>query len=75
MNRRERLIAERYESQGYEVIRKGWPDFLFYKSGEAKFVEVKRPCLSQKRGLSQHQRRTLEILRELGLSVSVEYVS
>jgi hypothetical protein len=40
-NRREREVLERFESQGFKALKKGWPDFLFYKDGEIVMVEVK----------------------------------
>lgn len=41
MNGRERKVAEDYESQGYTVLRHGWPDFLVVKGRKLIFVEVK----------------------------------
>lgn len=36
-------VAERLIADGYEVVRRGWPDFLAYNpdTGSVRFVEVK----------------------------------
>jgi hypothetical protein len=76
-NRRERQIQQEAILAGYEVMYKGWPDFLLYKedTNEAIFLEVKRKCKNPDRtGLSKHQKRTLQILKNLGLTVKVEFV-
>lgn len=75
-NHREQATIDKYESQGYEVLTKGWPDLLCFKDGKAVLVEVKRTQRrpTKKMGLSKHQRRVIDILREIGLDVRVEYV-
>lgn len=77
-NRRERQIQEEMIDAGYEVLSKGWPDFLCYrpKDGKVVFLEVKRKQIrpSKKMGLSKHQKRVHEILMALGLDVRVVYV-
>ena len=75
-NIRERQVQEAGLNDGWEVLSKGWPDFLLYKeeTNEALFIEVKRTCKSEKHGLSKHQRRMHEILKKLGLDVVVQYI-
>lgn len=76
-NRREREIQERAIKAGWEILSKGWPDFLVYKeeTNEAIFLEVKRKCKNpQQTGLSKHQKRVHQILRNLGLNVKVVFI-
>ena len=75
-NKREREVIKEYHNQGWEVLTKGWPDLLLYKNGQVKIIEVKRLSThpGKKNGLSSHQRRTIQILAELGLDVSIRYV-
>jgi hypothetical protein len=42
MNKTEKQFYEMAKSEGYEVIRGGWPDFLLLKDGVVSTVEVKR---------------------------------
>ena len=74
-NIRERLVAERWKKNGYEVLKKGWPDFLCVKGSEVVMVEVKRKQKrrSKKMGLSRHQIRMKEILEKV-CRYEVEYV-
>jgi len=74
-NRRERFVAERYLSEGYEFLKRGWPDFLFIKNNEIVLVEVKR---KQKRatvqmGLTKSQIMMKDILSKY-FKYIVEYV-
>jgi hypothetical protein len=64
LNKREAKVYEEYKKEGWEVFHKGWPDFLVYKSGNLRMIEVKREQKrpSKKMGLSKHQRRMKEIL-------------
>ena len=45
-NRREKEVEEEHIQNGWKVLFKGWPDFLFYKEEFGKisafFIEVKR---------------------------------
>lgn len=48
VNRREKTVAEQYESRGYRAVRGGWPDWLFVKVSDDEIldfvcVEVKSP--------------------------------
>ena len=72
---RERIVCEKWESLGYEVLKKGWPDFLCVRGDEVVMIEVKRKQkrASKKMGLSRHQARMKEILSKLS-RYEVEYV-
>jgi hypothetical protein len=74
-NRREREVLERFESQGFKALKKGWPDFLFYKDGEIVMVEVKKKQRrrTEKMGLSTHQQEMRRILSQY-FTYHVEYV-
>jgi hypothetical protein len=73
-NPTERRVADRLIRDGWEVMKRGWPDFLAYRDGEVRFVEVKPPR-SRKRDwtdLSTTQLRMAEILHEVfGVEVEV----
>ena len=76
-NRRERAIQERAVNAGYEILHRGWPDFLVYKedTNEAIFLEVKRKCKRpHKTGLTKYQKRIHQILKNLGLTVKVVFI-
>ncbi len=74
-NRREQVVADRYEALGYTVFHKGWPDFLIERNGEIELVEVKptmkRTCRAGR--LSRPQQRLKAIL-EKHFKYTVEYV-
>lgn len=70
MNEREQRIADEYENEGWSYIKKGAPDFLFYKKKDGKitdykFVEVKSPLAR----VSKEQKIWGDVL----LSANVEY--
>lgn len=73
-NRRERKVAEEYERDGWEVLHKGWPDFLMVRNGEIRLIEVKRKQgrETKKMGLSAHQRKVKEVLEKI-LPYEVRY--
>jgi len=76
-NRRERQFQIEMIKNGYEVLSKGWPDFLCYNNITRNIiaVEIKRKYEpTKKKGLSVHQKRTHEILRKAGLQVEVKYI-
>ena len=78
-NKREIAIYQKYKNLGYECLKKGWPDFCFFKDNgifEVVFVEVKRVQRKEtlKSGFSKHQKRMIEILKKLNLKVIVERV-
>ena len=70
----ERQVADQLIADGWEVMKRGWPDFLAYKDGKVRFVEVK-PARSGKRAwtdLRTTQLRMAEILFEaFGVEVEV----
>ena len=37
----ERKAKRHYEKRGYTELHKGWPDFLLYKNGKIRLVEIK----------------------------------
>ena len=77
-NKRERLFQEAAIEGGYEILSRGWPDFLCYKESEnyAVFVEIKRKSHSKtgKVGLTKFQKRMHVILKKLGLKVRTVYI-
>lgn len=40
MNRREQAVKERYEAQGWKVLRNGAPDFLALKVVDGRITEI-----------------------------------
>jgi hypothetical protein len=74
-NRVEFEVASELERLGYEVFRRGWPDFLAYKDGKVRFVEVKPPNSSKREwhDLCGAQRRIAKILADV-FGVEVEVV-
>lgn len=61
-------VAEHLEGIGYEVLNKGWPDFLAVHktTGDVRFIEVKP---NKGAALSGEQKRVAEILATLGIKV------
>jgi len=41
LNPSEIRVAQYLESNGYTVVKRGWPDFLAWKNGTIRFIEVK----------------------------------
>ncbi len=73
VNRDEHLVRAKWERQGWEVIRAGWPDFLCVKRvGEeivgVACVEVKPP----RQHLSDRQKAVKHVLEYLGVDYRVE---
>jgi hypothetical protein len=76
-NKREIQVYNKAVLEGWEVLTKGYPDFLLYKEKENKvlFIEVKRKCKNTvKKGLSSHQSRMISILKRIGLQVEIIYI-
>ena len=71
-NIREKLVKDMAIEGGWEVLGRGWPDFLLYnrRTKEAIFLEVK----SCGNGLNRYQKRMHKILKGLGLDVRTVYV-
>jgi len=74
-NRREQIVTEKYLLEGYEVLKRGWPDFLFIKGNDIVMVEVKRKQkrLTVQMGLSKSQIAMKKILSKY-FKYIVEYV-
>ena len=66
----ERITYDKYESQGYDIIKAGAPDLILLKDGVISFVEVK----SKIDKLSQIQERAFKLLRKHGFDAKVEIV-
>jgi len=75
MRESERKVKKKYEGEGWKCLRKGYPDFLFfrYENGRPKvrFVEVK----SDGHELTEEQRKFKELVEEMGHSYEIESVS
>jgi len=79
-NETEAEIQNYYHNLGYQSIRRGWPDFVFWKKGkdnkkEYLFIEVKKPIVSgspfarkrRNRLITPPQRKMKNIFLDLGL--------
>jgi hypothetical protein len=89
INKEEAKIQEYYHSLGYQSIRRGWPDFCFWKKGESGkneyiFVEVKPPLeippgtpfrrkRSKRPPITTYQRRMKNIFTDLKLDHRVSF--
>ena len=81
MNRRESVVFNRAVEDGWEVLTRGWPDFLLYKqkTNEAMFIEVKAVSTRYEKkhdrpmgGIpTKSQKKMHSVLRNLGLTVKV----
>jgi hypothetical protein len=60
-------VATRLIREGWELHRRGWPDFLAVKDGKLRLIEVK----AGKDKLTEEQKRVHELLRSAGLDVEV----
>ncbi len=63
----EASFVHRATQAGYEVIKRGWPDFLITKGDKVFAVEVKR-CGEP---LTPAQKEVMAILRKLGVKCKV----
>ena len=63
-NEAERECCEELTTKGWEVTKRGWPDFICYKDGELILVEVKP---KQSRKLKREQQRLTQALASLGV--------
>lgn len=74
-NPSERKVIGDLERDGYEVLKRGWPDLIAVKGDTVRFIEVKR--LTTKRGqlckqnLKPDQMKVAEILRRFGINVEL----
>lgn len=62
------MAIEELTSQGWEVHKKGWPDFLVVRDGVIRLIEVKP---KRYRKLSKAQSGVAYILRSAGLNVEI----
>jgi hypothetical protein len=60
----EQKCAEALTARGWEVTKRGWPDFICYRGNELILVEVKP---KQDRRLSKKQQRLMTALVNLGI--------
>ncbi len=72
MNDNEKIIKEEFESKGYKTLRKGHPDFVFYKEKDGKikdiiFVEVK----TNSDKLTTEQLKYSKIIKSLNLNYKI----
>jgi len=44
MNSMEKEFKKGLEKDGWEVGRSGWPDFIAYRNGEVRLIELKSAC-------------------------------
>ena len=75
VNRREKEVLEKYESEGWKTVRCGAPDFLFIKVKDCKivnfcFVEVKPLDV----GLSYEQEIWKKVLESLGARYKLDAI-
>lgn len=71
MIEREQIAFDKFESEGYDVIKAGAPDLILLKDGKIVFIEVK----SEIDKLSEPQERAFKLLKEHGFEVRVETVT
>jgi len=71
MIEREQIIYDKYEAQGYDIIKAGAPDLILLKDGVISFIEVK----SETDKLSESQERAFRLLRKHGFDAKVETVN
>jgi Holliday junction resolvase len=68
-NNAERETVERLEGEGYEVLSRGWPDFIaIHPNGTIRFIEVKP---RRHRRVKPTQQRVHSILSRFGIHVEV----
>lgn len=71
MNNTETAVAEALRTEGWTVLRRGWPDFLCHRDGMAAAIEVKSP----RDRLSEDQVQIHRVLVRCGLPVQTVWVS
>lgn len=74
MNARERVIAERYRSQGWAALRNGAPDFVMLKTDERGRILEMQGVEVKKRGskLSHEQKVWREVFKRAGIPFVIE---
>lgn len=86
-NLREEVVQKEYESNGFVVLKRGWPDLFCYNptTGKCELVEVKSRSQYRERvtkegkvrkalGLTQEQLRMHQYLEKIGLLVKIIHV-
>lgn len=74
-NPSELKVIRDLEKEGYEVLKRGWPDFIAFKGSTVRFIEVKR--LTTSRGklsrseLKPDQIKVADILKQFGITVEL----
>lgn len=69
-SRSEMEVVEYFIKQGYDFLRRGWPDYGFFKEGSLVLVEVKK---SKNNKPNRFQTRMIKLLSDAGLDVRVAY--
>jgi len=74
-NKTESEVQKYFLDNGYQSIKRGWPDFCFWKKEKGKkpeviFVEVKR---SNQSGIKTPQRKIKNIFKKLGLDHRIAF--
>lgn len=71
----ERAVIDLLERDGYEVLKRGWPDLIAVKGDKVRLIEVKRKYTSSgrisKSELKPHQKRVAELLFKFGIVIEV----
>ncbi|MFA5936713.1 MAG: hypothetical protein WC822_02430 [Candidatus Paceibacterota bacterium] len=68
-NSTELVVVKQLTDAGYQVYKRGWPDFLAIGPSGIRFIEVK-PVGSRSNG-SPVQRRVAYILKKMGITVEL----
>lgn len=63
-NKAERLFFNMMKKDGWDVTRKGWPDYICFKDGELAIVEIKPKSTHRLKG---RQQQVMEILSTYGI--------
>lgn len=78
VNESEKLIKEKYKTQGYKCLRNGQPDFIFFKEDEFGNILTESVFFCEVKGTGDNirlnQYKCMEILKKLGLNVKLEIV-
>lgn len=69
LNPTEIEACEALEKAGYKVLKRGWPDFLAWKDGEVRFIEVKSS--PKTKGLKTTQAKVAEVLKIINVNVEL----
>ena len=72
-NETEAKVQKYFHSLGFQSIKRGWPDFCFYKKKRGQkteyvFVEVKR---KEEKNIKNYQRKIKNIFKDLGLDYKI----